>query len=193
MEEERMEILLTIAITSGVLYWIFFTSRKAPEENPKSDQTILRYGTPFRVFGLLLGFIIPLPLTYIAIFHTPTPESNFHALLWIIAGFGAPGLCLLLMSWRLKVAFNSNEVTINRMIRSPATIQWNQITEVTYSSFFSWVKITDDSRRVFRVFVLMRGFPTFVETLRRSAAGSIAQDAIRDFERDLALLGSGLH
>ena len=159
-----------VALASGLmLCWILLAltgPRKSPTPPPLA---ILRYGSPLRVFALVMALLPPALAIYV-VWNFPWRSTN------LLMAAGTAFLATSLISGLLLIEVERTQITRTEDAlarQSPWTGQcvlpWSDIENVTYSPINRWLVVTGGGR-VIRISRHLVGLGEFVALVRRKLA-----------------------
>jgi hypothetical protein len=142
----------------GVAVLMATVSHKA--ERVKGD-VVIRYGAPLRAFALLSA-LIPIVLTIPALQASPKDQTLAWSMVVLMT---AISIYLILEFYFVRITFDDHYLHSISPWTTNRTIEWSNITSVSFSSLASWYVIKTGNHGKIRAHTGLSGLPELMKQI----------------------------
>lgn len=183
-------IAASVIILMAVMSWA--AQRGRPAARAGGRTLVFRYNFVFRWFALFAAFGVPAGITMLVVTFRPRGDDVWYVFA-IYALFASVGLPLFWETSRYYVRVTPTEIERRSAWSGVRTLAWDEIREVTYSSFNAWFAFVAESGETIRVHGLISGMSEllrYVESRLSPATLAKARAGYERFNRPLPKLGN---
>ena len=180
MNIDYVSTAITLVVVGLILWFLRRASLKKPSYSAKRVM-LLKLPGFYTVFGYIFMGVAGIFAFVLAINVYKTLDI-FLILGGIILFFLAVGLWIALYSLRYFVECDEQGVRLHGLIGKVKEISWREVSSVKFHKFAMSLSLTGPDGRV-KVYILLKGFPDFVELMKEKLNSRLYGDALTDMAR----------
>jgi len=186
-EREWWEALIPAA---GVLLTSLVTALAAAlrkRAQPAASPARMQYPPSVRAIG---AFILAVLIMVAAAFAVTAENGpGGPVVVGVLAAFGALGLLLIVGSVRLWHVLTADGLEFGRFLGPRGSLQWRDVTRLTYSKVMRWFRIETASGEVARISAMLTGLPEFACAVLEQVPSYAIDDGAREALQAYAIKG----
>jgi hypothetical protein len=140
-----------------------------------NSQCIMRLPAVILVLGMGYSLLV---IAAVVLFAVVVKPFSWSSLLGLVVGL--PGYALVGDSLRTRCEVQSSGLVIRTLCRPRTSVEWNEITFVSWAPVNQWFVVRTETHGKFRVSSMMSGLPTFARALQQRVPGERIAPAARE-------------